>query len=561
MKSNRRDFIKQGGALVSTGAFPILSNLAAIGEASAATATDYKALVCIFLTGGNDSYNALIPLFDADHKIYRESRPNFYLNRYYVGYGGDTGTQDPPTAQIGRAPTPSAFQALVAPSQMSLGTMGVYQNPQNHNVYGLSPSLSSLWPLYQEGVIAPVLNVGALLEPSTAIAKTLDPSTGKPTAVSYIKPFPPKTTASQPTSTVTTPVTPPPKLGSHNDQQMFWQSLTVEGGTQGWGGLMMSFTSTQNTGDGLKVESMLTSGNQVWSQGNHGAAYQAGVGLSLKSKFDTLDLGYKGIQLSSSITPVMQGAEGTAYGAYGYNRLHLMRKDLMGVVRNEFYLRNKLGTLSRTAGDPVYANLTALAEPTGSTLPSDANSLAAQLRSVAHAIRNSSSLPGVPKRQVFFVSLGGFDTHSNTVGTHDKLLQHVAQAMLAFHRTLSDPAINAAKQVVTFTASDFGRTLSANGDGTDHGWGAHHFVMGGAVKGGTVWGMPPPLGNFAKNFRTRLTDGPDTYADNGRGRLIPTISVDQYGATLAKWMGVPDASLPNIFKNLAKFTDKTVPFL
>jgi uncharacterized protein (DUF1501 family) len=579
MKSNRRDFIKQGGALVSASALPFLSSLSAIGEASAATANDYKALVCIFLTGGNDSYNALIPLFDADHQTYRSKRPNFYINRYYVGYGGDDGTTEAngnkkrPTTDLVSAPIPPAFQNLQAPSKMALGCLGAnqnprrasvaptppYQNPAAHNVYGLSPSLSSLWPLYEEGVLAPILNVGSITEPITAMMSKTPP------VLDYIKPFPPKTTTSQLKSpdSAAISIKPPPKLGSHNDQQMFWQSLTVEGGTQGWGGLMMGFTSPKNAGDGLKVESMLTAGNQVWSQGDRAPAYQAGVGLSLRSKFDTLDAGYKGNQLSNSIKPIMQGAPGSSLGAFSDSQLHPMRRDLMRVISDEFTLRSKLSdsTLNRTPNDAVFGNLTALAEPAESTLPADANSLAAQLRTVAHVIRNRSSLPGPPTRQVFFVSLGGFDTHSNTVGTHDKLLQHVAQAMLAFHRTLSDPAIDAANQVVTFTASDFGRTLSSNGDGTDHGWGAHHFVMGGDVKGGTVWGTPPPLGDFAKNLTNRLTDGPVTYADNGRGRLIPTISVDQYGATLAKWMGVTDTDLPKIFKNLPNFPEKTVPFL
>lgn len=550
MNSNRRTFLKQGSALAAASALPVLTNLAAIGRASAQGADGYKALVCIFLTGGNDQSNTLIPLFDYHHAIYRAQRPDFYIRRDLPKYGGDVVSGVlVPVKDVGIVPIPKvgsdypglsfSFPDLAAPSAVALETMGaVNQNPAAHNFYGLAPSLTSLHSLYQEGVLAPVLNVGPLVEPTVAVMN-------ESAVLSYRKAYNTALSASL-----------PPKIGSHNDQQMYWQSLSVEGATQGWGGLMMSFLATPNAAH--ELESMYTSPNQVWSQGGM-PAYQLGTGASVRSRFDVLDHGYKSVDLSSDIYSIMRGAEGPPYGnymgSYSYARLHKLRKDLMDIARTELFLRDQLADpeLVRFEGDNTYAALSALANPVDAQNPSDRNGLAAQLRSVAHVIRLNSALPNSPQRQVFFVSLGGFDTHGGTIGTHDKLLQHLGQAMLAFHRTLQHENIRAADNVVTFTASDFGRTLSGNGDGSDHGWGGHHFVMGGAVQGGTVYGLPPQLGDKAPNLVQR--GAVQTYADNGRGRLIPTISVDQYGATLAQWMGVPKAQLSSVFHNLPNFDD------
>jgi len=167
--------------------------------------------------------------------------------------------------------------------------------------------------------------------------------------------------------------------------------------------------------------------------------------------------------------------------------------------------------------------------PTGSTL-------AAQLQMVARMISVAPAL-GM-KRQVFFVSLGGFDNHDGLTTTHPGLLTAVSQALAAFRAATRELGVPGA--VTTFTASDFGRTLTGNNDGSDHGWGSHHFVMGGAVAGRRFYGTPPALAN----------DGPD---DVGQGRLLPTTSVDQLGATLGRWFGVSDADLLTVFPDLANF--------
>jgi uncharacterized protein (DUF1501 family) len=150
------------------------------------------------------------------------------------------------------------------------------------------------------------------------------------------------------------------------------------------------------------------------------------------------------------------------------------------------------------------------------------------------------------KRQVFMVSLGGFDTHDNLMERHPGLLQQVGDAMAGFQRSIDSMGMGAG--VTTFTASDFGRTLSSNGDGSDHGWGAYHFVLGGAVKGGAYYGSAPQI----------ALGGPE---DTGQGRLLPSTSVDQFAATLGRWFGVSDTELPLVAPNIANFGTRDLGFL
>jgi uncharacterized protein (DUF1501 family) len=172
-----------------------------------------------------------------------------------------------------------------------------------------------------------------------------------------------------------------------------------------------------------------------------------------------------------------------------------------------------------------------------------ADSFAQQLKMVARLIKGQAAL-GV-KRQVFFVSLGGFDLHDNLVAQQPALMDRVSAAMTAFYNATFEMGV--ANKVTAFTASEFGRTLASNGDGSDHGWGSHHWVVGGAVKGQAFYGTPPPVsvGNS--------TTAPEDQWHVGQGRLLPSTSVDQYAATLARWFGVADSELPGILPNLAHF--------
>jgi len=174
------------------------------------------------------------------------------------------------------------------------------------------------------------------------------------------------------------------------------------------------------------------------------------------------------------------------------------------------------------------------------TLFPSGNALADQLKMVARLIAVSSELGA--KRQVFFVSIGGFDLHDNLVAQHPELVGKVADAMRAFYDTTV--ALGVADKVTSFTASDFGRTLQSNDDGSDHGWGSHHFVMGGAVKGRRFFGNAPAIGN-------------NTADDVGQGRLLPTTSVDQYAATLANWFGVGNGDLTTVLPNMTNYNAST----
>jgi uncharacterized protein (DUF1501 family) len=201
------------------------------------------------------------------------------------------------------------------------------------------------------------------------------------------------------------------------------------------------------------------------------------------------------------------------------------------LFENEY---NKVSTRSINADTTLTAAL-ASGPVINTPFPSN-NSLGDQLKMVAKMIGSAKTLG--EKRQVFFVSLGGFDTHDGLVTQHPVLLKTVADAMAAFYNATVE--LGVANQVTAFTASDFGRTLSGNNDGSDHGWGSMHFMLGGAVNGKRYYGTAPIV----------ASNGPD---DVGQGRLLPTTSVEQYAATLGKWLGISDSDLLNLLPNLANF--------
>ncbi len=195
--------------------------------------------------------------------------------------------------------------------------------------------------------------------------------------------------------------------------------------------------------------------------------------------------------------------------------------------------RRSLELQAQVSGALGAAPPLATAFPTG-------NSLADQLRIVARLISVSRELGA--KRQVFFVSLGGFDNHDSILTAHPTLLGRVGAAMRAFHDATVELGVSG--QVTSFTASDFGRTLTSNANGSDHGWGGIHFVMGEAVRGRAFYGAPPAIAN----------NGPD---DVGQGRLLPSIAVDQYASTLASWFGVSSSNLPTVLPNIVNYNPST----
>ena len=253
------------------------------------------------------------------------------------------------------------------------------------------------------------------------------------------------------------------------------------------------------------------SGNAVFLSGNSAVQYQVSPGGSLP--------------LSGLKSPLFGSAAATEAlrTLISQPRTHLLENEYNRVMQRSISANEVLTGALATA-------------PTLLTPFPTGNSLADQLKLVARMISNATALSA--KRQVFFVSLGGFDNHDGLLTIHPGLLKSVGDAVSAFYNATIE--LGVANQVTTFTASDFGRTLSGNNDGSDHGWGSMHFVLGGAVNGQRFYGTPPAVAN----------NGPD---DVGQGRLLPSTSVDQYAATLGKWLGVTDSELLSLLPNLVNY--------
>ena len=441
----RRAFLRRGAALSLTGlATPWALNLAAMGEAAAQSApSDYKALVCVFLYGGNDHNNTVLPYDLANYNAYQGIRTGIALPR-----------------------------ASLLPLASTVGLPAGQQ-------LALAPELAGLKTLFDGGRMGVVLNIGPLNQPTTVAQYNAR-------SVSL-----------------------PPKLFSHNDQQSVWQSSLPEGAVSGWGGRMGDLFMA---GNGTSTFTCVNvSGNAVFMSGTSAVQYQiASTGA---------------VALAATRSPV-----------YGSQACADALRSVISAGRSHLF-ENELATvMSRAIGAEAQLT-TALAAATPITTVFEAgNTLAAQMQMVARLIGVRSALGA--KRQVFFVSLGGFDNHDFLPDQHPGLLAQVSSAIKSFSDATDE--LGVANAVTTFTASDFGRTLSSNGDGSDHGWGSHHFVVGGAVRGGRFHGQLPAM----------AVNGPD---DVGQGRLLPTTAVDQFGAALARWFGVPNSNMASVFPNIGRF--------
>jgi len=463
MNASRRAFLQRSSALLAAGiASPLILNLAAISEASAATATDYKALVCIYLTGGNDQSNTLVPYDTSSYDAYRRLRPTLALSKT-----GD-----------------NLAATLLAPK---FGNKLLDVNGVEHQ-YALAPALLPLKSIFDAGSMAILLNVGTLIRPTT---KT-----------QYNNKL----------------VLLPPRLFSHNDQASFWQSLSPEGATSGWGGRMGDLLA--NRYDQAAFTNINAADNAVFLSGNNTSQYK--------------------ITTKSPTTPYLGGAVllDTRDSLYRADTCLTALKQLIGEPREHLFEKehNIITKRALISGANLNDALVNVPNYIPQTITRTSTSLDDQLNMVARMIACADTL--TVKRQVFFVSLGGFDMHDGLPDIQPLLLKKVADAMADFHQVTQ--AMGVANQVTTFTASDFGRTLVGNNDGSDHGWGSMHFIMGGAVNGSSYYGTAPVVAD----------NGPD---DVGKGRLLPTTSVDQYAATLGSWMGVSDTELLNILPNLKNF--------
>ena len=451
VRGTRREFVLRAAALTAGGFASRLLPLGLAGAASAQSAPDYKALVCVFLYGGVDGNNLVVPIDSAGFAQYTAVR----------------------TADSGVA---LAQGALLPIQPANAGTP-----------YGLHPELSDIHPLFAQRKLAILANVGPLNEPTTKAnfrAKR------------------------------------PDNLFSHSDQQNQWQSSVSSGPSRtGWGGRIADQLEAQN---GAFPVITSIAGTNLFIAGN--AA--------------------RPLALPTSGGLALQGFNG---GAAANARLAAMHSILAADRDNAFV---------KAAGD-ITAQALALSGVVNPILTSGTSSIQAlfagqtsgiaqQLLQVAKLIEARAQTGA--RRQVFFVSLGGFDTHSNQLNVMDTLLGQLSPALRSFYDATVQ--LGVASQVTTFTLSDFGRTFQpASGAGTDHAWGNHHFILGGAVRGGEMFGRYPTLARA----------GPDD-ADTS-GRWIPTTSVEQYGATLARWFGVGDAGLAAVFPNLALFAPGDLGFL
>jgi len=315
----------------------------------------------------------------------------------------------------------------------------------------------------------------------------------------------------------------PPKLFSHNDQQSVWQAYQPigEGARVGWGGRIGDLLMGQNTNPLFTCIS--AGGNAVFVAGQTALRYQVGTG---------------GPASISSIS-------GTIYGSTGTAASTAYRSLIAGTSPNLF--ENELGVVTDRSIDANVLLSTALAgvPALAPAIPAN-NNLASQLGIVARIIAARGAIGA--NRQVFLVSIGGFDNHDVLLTQHAQQLTQVNNAVAAFYSWLVQFGVQ--NDVTLFTASDFGRTLTSNGDGSDHGWGSHHFALGGAVQGG-VYGTFPPTTFFASG----------NPVDIGQGNLVPTLAVDQYAATLARWVGVSDTDLPLVLPNVGNFSPNYLSFL
>ena len=479
----RRSFVRQSAcaALGLSGLVDTLAHLTLVNSALATTTpSDYKALVVLFLFGGNDSNNLLIPqLNHPSYSDYKSAR----------GFLAIPDSKDP--AYVAGQP---ASIALTTPS----------------GSYGVHPSAPDLANIFNAGDLGFVANVGSLAYP---ISRTQYLSRSVPA---------------------------PPQLFSHSDQQLQWQSsLPDQPFTNGWGGRAADLLHAGGYGPGQVSMSVSVAGLNSLQVGTEVVQYAVSTSGAVSLAGYSSGGNAYGNALNADGT-YKTNTTGKRLKAFdditNYTHSHLLEEGYAEVVRR-----------SRTNEGLIGAALTAAAASgvNFDTQFTNAQSdLGDQLKMIAKLIAGRSSLDN--RRQIFFASIGGFDTHQDQLASQVNLFGELSAALAAFRSSLQ--ALGVYQDVLTMTHSDFTRTLTPNGAdssaGSDHGWGGHHLVMGGAVKGSQIYGQFPSL---------KL--GQDQDVDSNRGRWIPTTSVDQYASVAAKWLGVSSDALATIFPNLGRFAD------
>jgi len=454
MSFTRREFLKSCGRGMGSAAMLTALSYAA-RENAYAQGSDYRALVCIFLEGGNDGWNTMVPLDQAAYNTYASGRQGL---------------------------------ALPQGSLLPVTVPGVGN-------FGFHPSLTGIRNLWNQGRVALVCNTGNLIEPVTAPQVLQNPNRA------------------------------PSGLFDHFQQQVFSQNLVNEN-TLGWGNSMGGALPVFNTGPLIPPLMTMVNNTPYFKGPTATITLQPG-----------LQLGITGLPTTGTppvrFTAIQQLA--------GINELQIQVNTFNGRV-------TKAMDDSRVVGN-IFSN-----QPFTTVFPN--TGLGQQLRQIAIAIAARNAL-GHDRRQIFYAQIGGnaFDTHGAQLTAQAGLLTQVDAAMSAFFAATVELGVS--NQVTTFTFSEFGRTIRINGDGSDHGWGNHNLVMGGAVQGGRFWGTYPPVQVGLPELDFPLF----SVAGNFRGAFVPTVSMDQYGNTLARWLGLPDADASDVFVNIDRFPSRFLGFL
>lgn len=488
---SRRNFLRNASLISAAGsvAAPFALNLFAMNVAAAAAQTaDYKALVCVFLAGGNDHNNTVIA-----------TDPNSW-----AGYLAARNTGGSASIALMNSDTTSNVLNLTP------------NDPQNRNPgrsFALHPNMPGMKSLFDSGRAAVIANVGPLIKPIKTKTQYQSLSAADK----------------------------PANLFSHSDQTSQWNSTNPAKQIYGWGGRMADQLIGSNTAQNLSCMSL--SGNSVFLAGETINQYQ----------------------INSNGTPTAIGGFSNLFGSTG----NYLQPIITTPSSSNMFELEHAAVVSRAIAAQANLNSIMTAFPASGIAPSASiqytipntnppaladNSLAIQLRTVARIIAGRNIAGVGAHRQVFFVTLGGFDTHDFQAVNHASLMARLSHAVDYFNTALVTlPGGDMSSNVTLFTASDFGRTLTSNGDGTDHGWGAHHFVVGGAVNGNQIYGTFP---------KTVVNSVSTNNLDVGSGNYIPQISVDQYAGTLARWFGLSPSEIATVFPNLNNFSlanDPAIP--
>jgi len=461
---SRRQFLRTASMASMAGFYvsPFFLELNSLAAMAQGTATsDYRALVCVYLQGGNDGHGTVIATDSDSYSAFVAARQG--------------------------APGLAYPMSELLPITL--------KTPQSGRTFALNPALTGVQDLFNAGRAAIIANTGTLVVPAS---KTQVNNNSVPL---------------------------PDSLFSHFDQTAAWQAIASNLGSGervGWGGAVADAIEAMNMNSNSMFTCISTAGNALFLAGN--TSFQLNVTSAGPIPiYGMTQPPFGGAATTNPLSSVLSADE---------NNLFAQEYEI--IIQRSIQAQATLSTAMAPAGVGGVANPPQYLDPVSTKLMD--NPLAQSLQTVARIIAGRASL-GVT-RQIFYVQLGSFDTHNNQAQQHAQLLTQLGSAFEYFDGLMVGMGLS--NNVTAFTISDFGRTLTSNSNGTDHGWGSHHFVVGGAVQGQNMYGTYPIVGADQAN-------------DVGEGRLIPTTSVEQYAGTLAQWFGLSDSQIREVFPNFGNF--------